>query len=104
MKLLLLGISILLYSNAQVETKYEIITPQESAKTKAFSVLIAKCNVCHATKKKQDIFTLENMDSLAIAINKQVFIKGKMPKGKKNKLSHEESQDLQKWLNTILAP
>jgi uncharacterized membrane protein len=102
MKSIILGLSILFYFNVQSETLYIVTTPQETPKIKAFNVLITKCNVCHASKKKQDVFTLENMDSLAVEINKQVFIKAKMPKGKKNKLSNEESQAMQNWLNTIL--
>lgn len=76
--------------------------PQEDVKTLAFGVLSRQCNVCHATKKKQDIFTLENMDSLATDINKQVFIKKKMPKGRKNNLSEQESNALKIWLNLVL--
>lgn len=105
MKLFAIGLSILFYFNVQSEETIQTSTTfQDTPKNKAFNVLITKCNVCHATKKKQDIFTLENMDSLAIAINKQVFIKGKMPKGKKNKLTIEESLALQDWLYTILNP
>lgn len=78
------------------------ISPQEDAKTLAFKVLALQCNVCHATKKKQDIFTLENMDSLASSIKKQVFIKKKMPKGRKNKLSEQESIALKNWLDIVL--
>lgn len=104
MKSFVIGLSILFNFNVQGETIPTITASQDTPKNKAFNVLISKCNVCHATKKKQDIFTLENMDSFAIAINKQVFIKGKMPKGKKNKLSQEESIALQDWLYIILNP
>lgn len=103
MKLILLGLSILFYFIVPDETKL-ISASQDTPKINAFKVLVAKCNVCHATKKKQDVFTIENMESLAVVINKQVFIKGKMPKGKKNKLSLEESQAIQEWLNTVLNP
>lgn len=75
---------------------------QINIKTEAYTVLINKCNVCHATKKRTDIFTIENMDSLAFDIHKQVFIKKKMPKGKKVKLTDEEIQSLKNWLDTIL--
>ena len=78
------------------------VQPQETIKTKAFKVLILQCNACHASKKKQNIFTLDNMDSLAPEIYKQVFIKKKMPKGRKNILSVQESESLQKWLNEVL--
>ncbi len=56
---------------------------QTSLKQKAFIVLKKKCNTCHATKRRVDIFTISNMDSLKFEINNQVFIKRKMPKGKK---------------------
>ena len=41
------------------------------------------------------------MDSLATAIYKQVFIKKKMPKGRKVKLTEKERLNLEKWLLTI---
>ncbi len=75
---------------------------QDEYKAFALKVLQVKCNTCHATKKRTDIFTLENMDSLASHIHKQVFIKKKMPKGKKVKLTEEESKALQDWLNQTL--
>lgn len=75
---------------------------QTDIKTEAYTVLINKCNICHATKKRTDIFTIENMDSLAVDIHKQVFIKKKMPKGKKVKLTDEEIQSLKNWLESTL--
>jgi len=75
---------------------------QTSPKAIAFGVLQTKCNICHATKKKTDIFTLENMDSLAADIHKQVFVKKKMPKGRKVKLTEEETNALKRWFETIL--
>lgn len=83
-------------------TSYPAHFPQTDAKAEAFSVLTEKCNVCHATKKRTDIFTSENMDSLAADIHKQVFVKRKMPKGKKIKLTENESQALQQWLALVL--
>ncbi|MFX0558312.1 hypothetical protein ACOCEA_16040 [Maribacter sp. CXY002] len=70
-------------------------------KTAAYYVLTNKCNICHAAKKRQSIFTLHNMDSLSEAINLQVFIKKKMPKGKKNKLTLEDERQLKAWLNSL---
>ena len=75
---------------------------QDDYKSFAFKVLQLKCNTCHATKKRTDIFTLENMDSLASNIHKQVFVKKKMPKGKKVKLTEEESRLLKDWLGKTL--
>ena len=77
-------------------------TYQNEAKTKAFEVLKNKCNSCHATKKRTDIFTLNNIDSLAPNIYEQVFLKRKMPKGKKTKLTPNESMALKNWLTTVL--
>lgn len=76
---------------------------QESVKDVAFTVLREKCNVCHATKKRTDIFTLQNMDSLAMDIHKQVFIKKKMPKGRKVILTGEEEKNLRLWLDATLT-
>ena len=76
--------------------------PQENRKSAAFKVLTTKCNVCHATKKRTEVFTLQNMDSLVSDIDKQVFIKKKMPKGRKVKLTNEESTALKAWINTLL--
>ncbi len=76
---------------------------QEDVKGDALKVLTNQCNVCHATKKRQDIFTFGNMDSLASDINKQVFIKKKMPKGRKNKLSKQETLALKNWLSSVLS-
>lgn len=75
---------------------------QESVKDQAFKVLIAKCNVCHATKKRTDVFTIKNMDSLAPDIYRQVFIKKKMPKGRKVKLSEDERLTLENWLSAVV--
>lgn len=74
---------------------------QTSLKQKAFVVLRDKCNVCHVSKKRLALFTLANMDSLQLEINNQVFIKRKMPKGKRNRLSQKEELDLTNWLNTL---
>lgn len=76
---------------------------QEDLREKAFTVLQEKCNTCHATKKKTDIFTLVNMDSLAGDIHKQVFVKRKMPKGRKVKLTAAETQQLKVWLDATLS-
>ncbi len=75
---------------------------QDEYKSFAFKVLQVKCNTCHATKKRTNIFTLENMDSLASNIQNQVFVKKKMPKGKKVQLTEEESRLLKDWLNKTL--
>lgn len=70
-------------------------------KKEAFEVLENNCNECHQKKKKEYVFTLENMEGFASKINTEVFIKKKMPKGKKNKLSAADSQTLKKWIESV---
>ncbi len=43
------------------------------------------------------------MDSLAADIQKQVFVKKKMPKGRKIKLTEKETQNLRHWLDATLS-
>lgn len=81
----------------------DMLLAQEYLRVEAFTVLQEKCNTCHSTKKKTDIFTLVNMDSLAPDIHKQVFIKKKMPKGRKVKLTEDETQHLKVWLAAVLG-
>lgn len=76
---------------------------QTSPQEQAFEVIKIKCNACHATKKRTDIFTRANMDSFAMDIQKQVFVKQKMPKGRKVKLTGEEMETLKYWLEETLA-
>lgn len=69
-------------------------------KKAAFAILEKKCNICHIDKKKV-IFTLKNMDLHAKEIHRQVFIKKKMPKGKKFPLTEKEYESLDNWLSTL---
>lgn len=84
--------------NSNIQNTY---AGQDDPKTKAFIVLTNKCNICHARKKRIDIFTLENMDSLAADIQEQVFVKKKMPKGKSIILTEGESRSLRRWLTIV---
>ena len=84
---------------AKVHSEYKPV--QDASREKAFDILRNKCNTCHVTKKRAEIFTKLNMDSLAPAIFEQVFIKKKMPKGRKVKLTEKETQILKIWINTI---
>lgn len=68
---------------------------QTDSKEEAFKVPRNKSNVCHATKKRTDVFTIKNIDSLAVEINRQVFVKRKMPKGRKTKLTDQEERQLE---------
>lgn len=79
-----------------------VYVEQQASKSGAFKVLQIKCNSCHATKKRTDVFTWENMDSLATDIWKQVFVRKKMPKGRKINLTQGEATALQDWLDQTL--
>jgi len=87
--------------SSQLIDPIKIESQQEEIKQKAFKVLVNKCNSCHATKRNRKIFTLENMGSLSEDINTQVFVKEKMPKGKKNELTTDEKELLKRWLSTL---
>ncbi len=69
---------------------------------KAFLILQTKCNDCHGQKKKNAILTKENMNQFAEKINKQVFIKKKMPKGDEIKLTEEELGVLKNWVDITI--
>lgn len=70
-------------------------------KAQAFKVLQFNCNICHVKQNRKKVFTLENMDGFSFEINKQVFVKKRMPKGRKNKLEEKDKIDLKNWLNTL---
>jgi hypothetical protein len=77
-----------------------LTTPKEEADV----VLINKCNVCHIKINKHRLFTLNNMNAFAKDIDKQVFIKKRMPKGFKMKLTPEDYIIQETWifnLNTL---
>lgn len=73
----------------------------EEIKLKAFKILQTKCNDCHKLEGRKEIFTFENMDAYATKINKQVFIKRKMPKGDLYNLTETEELRLKDWLANI---
>lgn len=72
----------------------------ETPKENAFQILENKCNVCHSKRNKRRVFTLDNMNLWAGDVYRQVFIKKRMPKGKKVKLTSQEYQDLLTWIST----
>ena len=102
-QLLLVGLLLMAYQSSEIAyyTTLQTATYQNDVKTDAFAVLRQKCNTCHALKRKVSVFSYENMDSLSNAINEQVFIKQKMPKGRKNRLTNLEDENLQRWLETL---
>jgi len=66
--------------------------------TEALRVLQTKCNTCHVRQNPGKVFTRITMERYAEKIDKQVFIKRRMPKGKDNHLSMEEENTLRAWL------
>jgi hypothetical protein len=64
----------------------------------ALLVLENNCNECHSKKKPEYYFSEQTMDYFAAEINMEVFIKGKMPKGKKNAMSADDRKTLQLWV------
>ncbi len=75
-------------------------TKADTTKVAAYRILDNKCNTCHIKRNKRRVFTLENMTSWADDIYTQVFVKKRMPKGKKIKLTHTEYQQLLTWITT----
>lgn len=73
----------------------------DTKKANAYRVLNAKCNVCHRKQNKHKVFTLINMDGFAAKIKTQVFIKKRMPRGNKIKLTPDEYQTLNNWIINI---
>ncbi len=73
----------------------------DSLKTNAFKILTTKCNTCHVKRNRRRVFTLKNMNPWVDDIHTQVFIKKRMPKGRKNKLTNKEYQHLRRWIASI---
>ena len=71
---------------------------QDTTQQRALGILTSKCNVCHAKRNRRRVFTKENMNSWSEDIYQQVFIKKRMPKGKKIKLTSQDYQELLTWI------
>ncbi|MDW7691952.1 hypothetical protein R9C00_15585 [Flammeovirgaceae bacterium SG7u.111] len=102
---LLLGAACMLAFQLQKQPKLRQETSHsdtELLKQAAFEVLQAKCNICHIKKNPRKVFSKENMSDLAPKIYKQVFVKKRMPKGRKIQLTTEEYAALEKWLDVQL--
>lgn len=72
-----------------------------SLKEKAFKILKNKCNVCHKRKNPFMIFKLKNIDKRSKKIYNQVFVKKRMPKGTKIKLTTKEYETLLTWITSV---
>lgn len=72
----------------------------EPLKEQAFSILDAKCNVCHRKQNPFMVFKLGNMDKRAERIYRAVFVQKRMPKGDDIRLTAEEYATLEQWLKT----
>lgn len=73
---------------------------KDSNKQRALSILTNKCNVCHRKRNKRRVFTAENMNDWANDIYTQVFVKKRMPRGRKIKLNSQEYQELLTWISS----
>lgn len=78
----------------------EQLAVHDDVSARALEVLQTKCNVCHVKQNPRKVFTPENMDGFAPKIHRQVFIKKRMPRGKKIKLTDEEYQILSTWITS----
>ncbi|MBN4062289.1 hypothetical protein JYU20_03735 [Bacteroidales bacterium AH-315-I05] len=82
------------------KTEHSEFNQGPNPKLNAYKILQAKCNVCHLAKNPRKVFTIYNMDLLAPKIQKQVFVKKRMPKGNEIRLTQSEYDVLEKWLET----
>lgn len=80
---------------------YTTFITKDPVEAKAFEILTHKCNVCHKKWNRRRVFTEDNMNEWSNDVYKQVFIKKRMPKGKKIKLTSNEYQDLLTWISSV---
>ena len=71
---------------------------RSALKNKALTILHHKCNTCHTMYNRKIVFTESTMETYANNIYKQVYIKRRMPKGRKVTLTKEEEANLLLWL------
>ncbi|MEO0585481.1 MAG: hypothetical protein AAF135_24930 [Bacteroidota bacterium] len=72
----------------------------DDPKSRAFYILENKCNVCHRKRNKRRVFNPEKMDGWANDVYEQVFLRKRMPQGRKIKLTSEEYEDLLTWISS----
>lgn len=98
-------ISLLVFSFTYMDKNPAVIPYQDSTdslKLAALTVLENNCNECHSKKKPTYYFTAKTMNYFVADINNEVFIKGKMPKGRKNTLSAKDKETLRLWVEMKL--
>ena len=69
-------------------------------KEEALVILKSKCNYCHVKQNPFKVFTMKNMDRLALKIEEQVFVLKRMPKSESVKLSSQELETIKKWIDS----
>ncbi|MBL4658023.1 MAG: hypothetical protein JKX73_08495 [Flavobacteriales bacterium] len=87
--------------NTMMEKALEETYKAPSIADKAFQILVNKCNVCHKFWNPNVLFTQGNISDFAPKIHEQVFIKKRMPMGKKRRLTQTEYSTLEQWLLTL---
>jgi hypothetical protein len=107
MRFLLISVfgSLLAFSFIKKDHEATLSVYQDSAdslKSAALIVLENNCNECHSKKEPAYYFTDKTMDYFVANINEEVFVTGKMPKGKKNVLSAEDRETLRLWVEVKL--
>ncbi len=99
-----IAVSLLVISPAKSKslgaTNTHSLNNRSVAKTKAFEILETKCNICHIKQNRKKVFSLENMNVFAPKIEEQVFVKKRMPRGKKIKLTDKEYEQLYIWIKS----
>lgn len=70
-------------------------------KAKAYKFLTNERNVCLSKRNISRVFAKENMNGWSTDVHTQVFIKKRMPYGKKMKHTSEDYQDLLTWISSL---
>ena len=102
MILIILISSLLAGTPARVHSQTRENRTEAPVRDNALKVLNEKCNICHRRQNPRKVFTDTNMDELAPAIYKQVFVKKRMPRGNTIKLSETDQKALMDWITTQL--
>ena len=102
MVLIILIASLLTAIPAEVHSQTPENRTAAPVRDNALKVLNEKCNICHRRQNPRKVFTDINMDELAPAIYKQVFVKKRMPRGNTINLTETDQKALMDWIRTRL--